>query len=664
MFSRCRRWLFIIVGAATLAACSTRWEPPTILQSGSAPSESPTISNVLYVANASSNEIAVYQSGGDQPYRKITEGIANPFALAKDGEGNLFVANGGSGARGWVSVYAPGATEPTRKITSGITKDFSIAVAPSGELFIRDSASAEIYEYARRSQTIERKITQGIVSPTAISVDAAGYLYVSNCQECLQPVLHDTLTIYAPKSAKLYRTIVTSYNGPGQVAFDKHGNAYVDSNGSIDVYAGHGAKRIRRIRGAQGALTFDASGNLYSGQLRYLNSGGRVLVYAPGTASPSYIIKKGIVDPQALAVDPAGVLYVANTAHNDVAVYAPGSANPSRTITVATGLSAPEALAFDSSGNLYAANSWGSTVTVYGSENNAVLRTITHGIVTPMALAFDRDGNLYVANYEGTPGGVNTDNGAVTVYAPGAARPFLTIAEGIHGWNYSMGFDSAKNLYVASGCYNHNNPISVYAHGSASLLRTISKGVYYPCAITLDAPGNLYVANYGANSVAIFPSGGSTPSRIITNGLNYPDALALDESGKLFVTNWSGGHDRRWGSITVYPPEGVRPSRKITQGLDSGAGPYGSVLGPSGDLYVVDSATRILVYPNHGRQPSRRIERGLAAPSSLAFDRAGNLYVANLDSSTVTEYAVGTDRLIRTIPAVKGHPVALLFASR
>ncbi len=526
-----------MLAAPALAACSARWQAPAIPPTRSVPLQSPPASKVLYVANASSNEISVYETGSDRPYRKITQGLADPFALAKDRDGNLFVANGGSGAGGWVNVYAPGAAEPMRKITRGITKRFSIAVSPSGELFVRNSGAAAIEEYAPRSKTVERKITQGIVAPTAISVDASGYLYVSNCQECLQPVLHDTLTIYTPNGAKLYRTIETSYNGPGQVAFDQRGDAYVDNNGSIDVYAGHGTKRIRRIRGAEGAMTFDASGNLYSGQLKYLNSGGRVLVYAPGTSSPKYIIKKGIVDPQVLAADTADNLYVANTAHNDIVVYAPAGAEPSRTITVATGLSAPEALAFDSSGNLYAANSWGSTVTVYGPESNEVLRTITRGIVTPMALTFDRDGNLYVANYEGTPGGVNTDNGAVTVYAPGAANPHLTISKGIHGWNYSLGFDRSKNLYVASGCYNHNNPISVYAHGSASLLRTISKGIYYPCAIALDASGSLYVANYGANSVGVFPSGGSAPSRTIRNGLNYPDALTLDGAGNLFVTN-------------------------------------------------------------------------------------------------------------------------------
>jgi sugar lactone lactonase YvrE len=671
MLPKLSRHLLVLGALASTAACSARWSAPALPPQSSSrqpsPSQPLSASSDLYVANASSNAIFVYQQGRDRPVRKITNGISSPFAMAEDRSSNLFVANAPGGKGGWVSVYAPGASRPMRTIATGIKTQWSIALAPSGELFVSSFQAGAIYEYARGAKSIERTITQGVAAPLDIAVDVAGYLYVSNCQHCLEPTPHNTLTLYAPKSEKLYRTIETSYKGPGQVAFDHSGNAYVDNNGSIDVYAGHSAKRIRTIKSAEGTLAFDAAGNLYSGQLKNFNSLGRVLVYPSGAGSPAYIIKKGIYDPEALTTDSAGNLYVANTHHNDIVVYASGSREPSRTITIATGLDAPQAIAFDSGANLYTANSSASTVTVYGPGSNTVLRTITAGVLTPMALAFDPDGNLYVANYYdnlyvirmGSP----SDTGAITVYAPLAADPFLTIRKGIHGWNYSLGFDRSQNLYVASGCYNHNNPISVYAHGSGSLLRTISQGVYFPCAITLDASGNLYVANYGSSTVAVFPTGASEPSRTINEGVDYPYALTLDHTGNLFVTNFSGGNKRRWGSVTVYPPGHAKPSRKITRGLNSGAGPYGSVLGPSGDLFVVDSPTKIVVYPRDGRVPVRTITQGLDGPTSLAFDPNGNLYVANLDSSTVAEYAAGTNKLIRTIPAVKGHPVALIFGS-
>lgn len=300
---------------------------------------------------------------------------------------------------------------------------------------------------------------------------------------------------------------------------------------------------------------------------------------------------------------------------------------------------------------------------MYGAADNGVSRTITDGIVTPSSLAFDKDGNLYVVNYYGNPEGIThgTNLGYIAVFAPGEGHPFLTIRKGIHAWNYSLAFDASENLYAESGCPNHNDPVSVYAHGNGSLMRTISQGVYFPCAIALDASGNLYVANLGSNTVSIFTQGGSQPSRTITDGVNRPNALAFDASGDLFVTNSYGGNDRRWGSVTIYPPGGSLPLRKITRGLNSGAPPYGSVLGPDGQLYVVDSPTRIVVYPKGGKSPDRVITQGLDGPTSLAFDRSGNLFVANCCSNTVTEYAAGTNKLIRTIPPAKGHPIALAF---
>jgi DNA-binding beta-propeller fold protein YncE len=184
------------------------------------------------------------------------------------------------------------------------------------------------------------------------------------------------------------------------------------------------------------------------------------------------------------------------------------------------------------------------------------------------------------------------------------------------------------------------------------VLRTISQGVYFPCAVALDASGNLYVANYGSSTVAVFPPGGSQPSRTITAGLRNPSALALDPAGNLFVTNVNGGK-RYSGSVTVYRRGDAKPSLTITKEL---VNPSGSALGPSGELYVVDlCCAKIVVFPKGSTTPDRAITRGIYGPSSIAFDKSGNLYVANLNS-TVTEYRAGTNKLIRTIPPAKGYP--------
>ncbi len=125
-------------------------------------------------------------------------------------------------------------------------------------------------------------------------------------------------------------------------------------------------------------------------------------------------------------------------------VYAANATNnapPTVTISgVATGLAEPEALAFDAAGNIYVSNGMGNSVTVYsaGASGNATpTKTIigaATGLSTPNGIALDAldaAGNLYVANESG---------GSVTVYPAGAtgnAPPVAVISGAATGFSAS-----------------------------------------------------------------------------------------------------------------------------------------------------------------------------------------------------------------------------------
>jgi DNA-binding beta-propeller fold protein YncE len=76
--------------------------------------------------------------------------------------------------------------------------------------------------------------------------------------------------------------------------------------------------------------------------------------------------------------------------------------------------------------NLYVANFKGSTVTVYASGSDKLLRTISHSVNVPVALAFDGSGNLYVANNP------YYQKGTIAIYAPGANKALRRISRGVN----------------------------------------------------------------------------------------------------------------------------------------------------------------------------------------------------------------------------------------
>ena len=256
----------------------------------------------------------------------------------------------------------------------------------------------------------------GIGRPALRHATSGANLYVANGGA----YSGGTVTVYAPGSKSVLRTISQGLNDPGALAFDGSGNLYVANitGNAVTVYAMGGSSLIETI--SQGvlrpdALAFDSSGDLYvANSFTKADGFGRtVTVYAPGSTKLLRTITKGVCYPIALAFDSSGNLYVADEfqlapkckgtrdpSTGSVTVYAPGSETVLRTIKKGLSYPGPFALVFDASGNLYVANEGGNTVPVYAPGSTKVLRTISGDMVNPEVLAFDGSGNLFVANFE------------------------------------------------------------------------------------------------------------------------------------------------------------------------------------------------------------------------------------------------------------------------
>jgi sugar lactone lactonase YvrE len=290
-------------------------------------------------------------------------------------------------------------------------------------------------------------------------------------------------------------------------------NLYVADASAITVYAAGGTTVLRTIAPVTPtALAIDPAGNLYVANVPS-GAAGVVSVYAARTTTPLRTISD-VQQPHALAIDSSGSLCVADY-YGGVRIYSPESTRLVRALKVFF----PVSLAFDASQDLFVGEIPGpygggqaAKVQMYDAGATTAARTITNGIGAPAALAFDASGNLYVANQ---------NKNSVTVYAPDSRAPLRTIVQGIHAPR-ALVFDRAGNLYVAN---SGSNSVSVYARASTSVLRNIRDGVRGPAALALDAGGNLYVANAG--SVSVYAAGTSSLLRTIRQGVRAPLALAF-----------------------------------------------------------------------------------------------------------------------------------------
>ncbi|MBV8434762.1 MAG: hypothetical protein JO029_10840 [Candidatus Eremiobacteraeota bacterium] len=134
---------------------------------------------------------------------------------------------------------------------------------------------------------------------------------------------------------------------PRAIAFDPAGNLYVANGYNITVYAPGSDSVLRSVPTPYApavALAFDGAGNLYvAGSFGSIPSHCfPVVVYASGTASVLQTITQGLCQPMSLALDNAGNLYIGNevpggpassSSTSNVLVYAPGSTSVLRTIS-------------------------------------------------------------------------------------------------------------------------------------------------------------------------------------------------------------------------------------------------------------------------------------------------------------------------------------------
>lgn len=259
------------------------------------------------------------------------------------------------------------------------------------------------------------------------------------------------------------------------------------------------------------------------------------------------------------------------------------------------------------SGGLWVADEGGGLLGVlFTSPATPVLLTSSHG---PDGLALDANGNLWVGLTGNTTvaefpasklGSSSTPTPVVTVSSDGTS-----LADPI-----SLAFDAKGDLWVA----NCTTDLEMYApaqltvSGNPSPTVTITGSYSCVSGLAFDASGNLWFSDTNDNDVVelsasqLASSGNPSPHVTLSSStLNFPEGLAFDANGDLWVANT--------GSTGVNALVMFTPSEISTSGS------------PTPSVGISDDGSG-----------------NLDAPVYLAFDNAGDLWVADDSKNNVLSF--------------------------
>jgi hypothetical protein len=268
-------------------------------------------------------------------------------------------------------------------------------------------------------------------------------------------------------------------------------------------------------------------------------------------------------------------LYVSDPISNKVEVYDAIGKNQQPIATITDGISGPAGMTVDVKGDLYVADTAGNAVAEYAPNGSSPLATYSQDLLGPVDVAVDSKGNVDVANFY-------EFSWSIVEFPPGSETPSLEIRDS-PGSAYSVGLtlDAKDTLYASYQNFYSLPSVYDYAPGSSKGTAILQFGPPAPGCYTqkrcilggllIDTSGNLLIADGTLPGVEVFPHGKTTPSKVFAR-TGSPQSLAFtpDESD-IFVA------DKKNGAVNEYTYPGGALVNTIKSGLKS---VYGVAVNP------------------------------------------------------------------------------------
>ncbi len=599
-----------------------------------------------------------------------------PYVVALDAAGNLFIADSfnhrirkvdssgtistvaGTGERGFGGDGGP-ATEAL------LANPYGVAVDGAGNLYIVDLGNLRIRK-VDSSGTISTVAGTGergfggdggpatealLANPYGVATDSAGNLFIADRNNHRIRKVDSTGTI-----STIAGTGERGFGGDGGpatdaqlffpygVALDAAGNLYftdsvnnrirkVDSMGTISTIAGTGERgfggdggpAVQAQLASPYGVAVDGAGNLFiadsfNHRIRKVDSSGVISTIAgpgeSGDGGPAGGAQ--LRSPSGVAVDDSDNLYIADTGNHRVR-----KVDSMGTISTIAGtgergfggdggpavqaqLASPSGVAVDGAGNLFIADTRNQRIRKVDSSGtiSTVAGTGEFGfggdggpateaqLSNPAGMAVDGAGNLYIADLRDhrirkvdSTGTISTVAGTGEFGFGGDGGP---ATEAQLFFPSGVALDAAGNLFIADQVNNRIRKVD-----SSGTITTVAGAGEFgfsgdggpateaqlnsPADVTADASGNLYIAD-GSNRIRKVDSAGviSTVAGTGEQGfggdggpatearLDFPIGVAVDGAGNLYIADW-GNHRIR--VLTPIPASERAPLLEGIRGL-------------------------------------------------------------------------------------------------
>jgi sugar lactone lactonase YvrE len=610
--------------------------------------EDPVVVQVTVVAGDGPNGIPADRAALD-----------NPFGLAIDGQGNLYIAASGQhrvfrvdAATGRLTVVAgtgqsgySGDGGPATE--AALFAPQGLALDSAGNLFIADTSNHRVRRVDAVTGSISTWAGTGVgsyngdsgpatsimlLNPTGLAMDSSDNLYIAdrfnNRIRKVDPRGGYLVTVAGTGNAQFSGdggpATSAGIHWPAGIAVDAPGNLFISDTGN---------HRIRKVDATSGRIETIAG----SGSYGYSGDDG------PATSA-------NLFHPWDVEVDGAGDIYIADTNNHAV-----------RIVDATTGII-----------RSLAGNGIPGFTGDGGPASGALLSS-------PVAVAANASGDLYVADHDNrrirriaaSSGMITTvgGNGTSSFCEEGAPASGACLKRPLR-----MTLDPAGFLYIADSSNHRIRKLDL----AAGVLTTVAGNGFtgyagegfpatetsldIPADVALDGFGNIYIADTGTNRIRKVDAATGTLVTVAGSGilgfsgdggpaiaasLQLPSGVAADTAGNLFISDTLNNRIRRvdaeTGIITTVAGTGLG-SPSGDGGLATASAvvnPSGLALDGSGNLYVaepwvgrirrIDAITGIITTVaggGSGDDGSPATGARLFLPADVDVDPAGNLFIA------------------------------------